>query len=81
MTVTFTKHARERMTERKISMAEVYRVFAFGKPFQGRMSTTWRVNSVSKCDGHWAEVLPPLRVVCDDGFKVLTVYRYSAQPV
>ncbi|WP_423790225.1 DUF4258 domain-containing protein, partial [Listeria monocytogenes] len=50
MKLTFTKHASERMKERGISVAEVARVLAFGKPKATRLAPVWSIDPCQVLD-------------------------------
>ena len=82
MTVTFTKHARERMEEREISMAEVRGVLQYGAPGWARCNKqpAWKVdpNSIPE---KWRGILDSIRVVCTNDYRIVTVYRATQKMV
>lgn len=75
MPVTFTKHARERMEERNISIGQVMRILAFGRLIQARLNDVWAVDSQRVPDQSWLECLSNIAVVCTKNLQVVTVYR------
>lgn len=75
MSLTFTKHARQRMKERGITMADVVRVLAFGAPRPSRGNPVWTVDPKSLPDQNWSTLLARLCVVCTPDFRVVTVYH------
>lgn len=83
MPVKFTKHARERMTERQISVAEVFRVLAFGHPRDDFASNTckndvWTIDPQRAPDPETLKVLSGIAVVCTADLQVVTVYRITS---
>lgn len=82
MTVTFTKHARERMEEREISMAEVRGVLQYGAPAWAKHGKhpAWKVDPESIPE-KWLGVLDSIRVVCTSDYRIVTVYRATKRMV
>lgn len=75
MKLTFTKHAVERMKERGITVGEVARVLAYGKPRETRVAPVWSVDPRRVPDDNWAALLARLCVVCTSDLRVVTAYR------
>ena len=81
MTVKFTKHARERMAEREISMDEVIGVLQYGTPWAKYNKTpAWKVDP-EKIPEKWRGILDSVRVVCTNDYRVVTVYRATKNMV
>ena len=79
MPVQFTKHARERMEERGITIAQVFRVLAFGHSRPSCGNPVWEVDLDRVEDSHWKQLLDKLKVVCTPELCVVTVYREGQQ--
>ena len=75
MPVKFTKHARERMVEREISIEDVFRVLAFGRQNETRWNDIWTINPQAVPDQSWLALLSDIAVVCTKNLQVITVYR------
>lgn len=82
MPVKFTKHARERMVEREISIEAVFRVLAFGRQMETRWDNVikWTVDPQAVPDQDWLSLLADIVVVCTNDLQVFTVYRSNSTP-
>lgn len=80
MPVKFTSHARIQMEERGITVAQVYRVLAYGN-FRNRYgSYIWSANLNKIKDESWRSVLENLRVICTPDLCVITAFKKVEEP-
>ncbi len=75
MPVRFTKHALERMKERDITAAEIFRVLAWGQLVRIDQADghCWRIDP-DRVPDEWRWRLWNLEVICDRFFCVMTAY-------
>ncbi|WP_417849359.1 DUF4258 domain-containing protein [Thalassoglobus sp.] len=81
MPVKFTSHARIQMEARGITVAQVYRLLAYGRFRNQYGSCIWSANLNRIKDEYWRSLLENLRVICTPDLCVVTAFHIEEAPM